>query len=277
MADHDARTETPPHGGWKLVPYALTDAMYDAFASVNCTRSDIDERFTFSGDFGNFIVCYQAMLNAAPAPLSASAALDAEWCMDAFWRVNPGRNATVPSLYLLAFAREVLRVHAARSSIEPLKLWDCAAMSIDEKYRPARPSSADNGLLQIAEVMAATGASAAHVVELIRASRSTLERTDDGFCRSCVGGLCVTGPECVTTSNTRNGKGNGYSASPSRVTDRGDDAPRLGAESGRGRQREEMPAVSGSIDECAACGGDGVEPNTHGRRTCTICGGKSRK
>ena len=51
-----------------------------------------------------------------------SGALDAEWCVDAFWRVNPGRNATVPSLYLLDFAREVLRVHgstALSESVQP--------------------------------------------------------------------------------------------------------------------------------------------------------------
>lgn len=42
--------------------------------------------------------------------------LDAQWCMDAFWRVNPGRNATVPSLYLLDFAREVLRVFGSPPS-----------------------------------------------------------------------------------------------------------------------------------------------------------------
>lgn len=41
---------------------------------------------------------------------------DAQWCVDAFWRVNPGGNATVPSLYLLDFAREVLRVHGTRSA-----------------------------------------------------------------------------------------------------------------------------------------------------------------
>jgi hypothetical protein len=44
------------------------------------------------------------------------AALTPDWCMDAFWRANPGRNATVPSLYLLDFAREVLRVHGVQSA-----------------------------------------------------------------------------------------------------------------------------------------------------------------
>jgi hypothetical protein len=38
--------------------------------------------------------------------------LTPDWCMDAFWRANPGRNAVVPSLYLLDFAREVLRAFA---------------------------------------------------------------------------------------------------------------------------------------------------------------------
>jgi hypothetical protein len=41
--------------------------------------------------------------------------LTPEWCVDAFYRVNPGallswRAGGVPSLYLLDFAREVLRV-----------------------------------------------------------------------------------------------------------------------------------------------------------------------
>jgi hypothetical protein len=44
------------------------------------------------------------------------AALTPDWCMDAFWRANPGRNAVVPSLYLLDFAREVLRVHGVQSA-----------------------------------------------------------------------------------------------------------------------------------------------------------------
>ena len=54
---------------------------------------------------------------SASTPASSAEPLTPDWCMDAFWRVNPGRNAVVPSLYLLDFAREVLRVHgAARSS-----------------------------------------------------------------------------------------------------------------------------------------------------------------
>ena len=60
------------------------------------------------------LAAYRAMLSAAPARAEAQqSAPDAQWCMDAFWRVNPGRNATVPSLYLLDFAREVLRVYGA--------------------------------------------------------------------------------------------------------------------------------------------------------------------
>lgn len=46
--------------------------------------------------------------------------LTPEWCMEAFWRVNPGGNAVVPSLYLLDFAREVLRVHAPSAEVEPI-------------------------------------------------------------------------------------------------------------------------------------------------------------
>lgn len=49
---------------------------------------------------------------------SSTAALTPEWCYEAFWRVNPGGNATVPSLYLLDFAREVLRVHGAPSATD---------------------------------------------------------------------------------------------------------------------------------------------------------------
>lgn len=52
----------------------------------------------------------------SPFVRSEIAMLDPDWCMDTFWRVNPGGNATVPSLYLLHFAREVLRVHGARLS-----------------------------------------------------------------------------------------------------------------------------------------------------------------
>lgn len=52
-----------PEGQW--VPKEPTEAMYDAFASVNCTRSTDDECITFSGDFGNFFACYQAMLRAS--------------------------------------------------------------------------------------------------------------------------------------------------------------------------------------------------------------------
>jgi hypothetical protein len=48
--------------------------------------------------------------------VSHVAALTPDWCMDAFWRANPGRNAVVPSLYLLDFAREVLRVHGVQSA-----------------------------------------------------------------------------------------------------------------------------------------------------------------
>lgn len=43
--------------------------------------------------------------------------LTPDWCMDAFWRVNPGRNATVPSLYLLDFAREVLRTFSSTTGV----------------------------------------------------------------------------------------------------------------------------------------------------------------
>lgn len=51
---------------------------------------------------------------ATPAPFVAS--LTPEWCLEAFYRVNPGaserryRELGWPSLYLLDFAREVLRV-----------------------------------------------------------------------------------------------------------------------------------------------------------------------
>lgn len=56
------------------------------------------------------ILC-RAVVDSA---LSAEApTLTPEWCYESFWRVNPGGNATVPSLYLLDFAREVLRVHGA--------------------------------------------------------------------------------------------------------------------------------------------------------------------
>lgn len=55
--------------------------------------------------------------------LSEKLPLDAQWCMDAFWRVNPGRNATVPSLYLLDFAREVLRVYGAAPSATATSKW----------------------------------------------------------------------------------------------------------------------------------------------------------
>jgi hypothetical protein len=54
--------------------------------------------------------------SAAPVTPSHVAALTPDWCMDAFWRANPGRNAVVPSLYLLDFAREVLRVHGVTPS-----------------------------------------------------------------------------------------------------------------------------------------------------------------
>jgi hypothetical protein len=54
--------------------------------------------------------------SAAPVTPSHVAALTPDWCMDAFWRANPGRNAVVPSLYLLDFAREVLRVHGVQSA-----------------------------------------------------------------------------------------------------------------------------------------------------------------
>jgi hypothetical protein len=58
------------------------------------------------------------------------AALTPDWCMDAFWRANPGRNAVVPSLYLLDFAREVLRVHGVQSATAV----NCAACGA-ETYR----------------------------------------------------------------------------------------------------------------------------------------------
>jgi hypothetical protein len=35
------------------------------------------------------------------------------------------------------------------------------------------------------------------------------------------------------------------------------------------KQREAQPLVV----RCPGCDGDGVEPNTHGRRTCAVCGG----
>lgn len=77
------------------------------------------------GDLQRWRDEFKAKLSAS----SASAALDAEWCVEAFWRVNPGRNATVPSLYLLDFAREVLRVHAPQSATEahtdhPARVYD---------------------------------------------------------------------------------------------------------------------------------------------------------
>jgi hypothetical protein len=60
----------------------------------------------------------RAILEAALETMTPShvAALTPDWCMDAFWRANPGRNAVVPSLYLLDFAREVLRVHGVQSA-----------------------------------------------------------------------------------------------------------------------------------------------------------------
>lgn len=54
-----------------------------------------------------------------PPRASEGGTPSAEWCIEAFWRVNPGRNATVPSLYLLDFAREVLRVYGAPSATAP--------------------------------------------------------------------------------------------------------------------------------------------------------------
>jgi hypothetical protein len=60
--------------------------------------------------------CLQSETPAERCKEKLRPSLDAQWCMDAFWRVNPGRNATVPSLYLLDFALEVLRVYGARVS-----------------------------------------------------------------------------------------------------------------------------------------------------------------
>jgi hypothetical protein len=58
-------------------------------------------------------ICQMALDSITPSHV---AALTPDWCMDAFWRANPGRNAVVPSLYLLDFAREVLRVHGVQSA-----------------------------------------------------------------------------------------------------------------------------------------------------------------
>ena len=57
---------------------------------------------------------FRSLLAAVEPP----AVMDAQWCNDAFWRVNPGGNATVPSLYLLDFAREVLRVHGTAPAVD---------------------------------------------------------------------------------------------------------------------------------------------------------------
>jgi hypothetical protein len=59
-----------------------------------------------------------ATLKASIAPSHGGERLTPDWCMDAFWRANPGRNAVVPSLYLLDFAREVLRAFAPSASGE---------------------------------------------------------------------------------------------------------------------------------------------------------------
>lgn len=51
----------------KTFPEIPTDAMFAAFKSVNCTGAPGDERFSFSGDYGNWLACYQAMRAAAPS------------------------------------------------------------------------------------------------------------------------------------------------------------------------------------------------------------------
>lgn len=68
---------------------------------------------------------YVERLFAASVTRSAGTRIDAQWCMDTFWRINPGGNAAVPSLYLLDFAREVLRVFGTpQSASEP---FNCRA------------------------------------------------------------------------------------------------------------------------------------------------------
>lgn len=67
-------------------------------------------------EFAAWMLRNHEALVDAPNPPSEGGTPSAEWCIEAFWRVNPGRNATVPSLYLLDFAREVLRVYGAPSA-----------------------------------------------------------------------------------------------------------------------------------------------------------------
>lgn len=79
----------------------------------------------------------------ALAQRSSTGTPDAEWCMEAFWRVNPGRNATVPSLYLLDFAREVLRVYGApASAIKTPNIDGQDFYELCQEYRHARIDAA---------------------------------------------------------------------------------------------------------------------------------------
>lgn len=56
----------------RLWPEYPPDEFFDAFRSVNCHFDAEVERLTFSGDFGSWVACYQAMRRAAlatnPAP-----------------------------------------------------------------------------------------------------------------------------------------------------------------------------------------------------------------
>jgi hypothetical protein len=104
-ADYEYRDGIPKPVYDRL--HRIADALTPSHDTSVCTSKGVcDARFSQM----------QEMVKELDLLRSHVAALTPDWCMDAFWRANPGRNAVVPSLYLLDFAREVLRVHGVQSA-----------------------------------------------------------------------------------------------------------------------------------------------------------------
>jgi hypothetical protein len=110
---HDKRQDTPrtdaQHAKWRIHDDPYT-------GMVNHARQLERELAEMTAHADTWMETCRKLEDERELIPSHVAALTPDWCMDAFWRANPGRNAVVPSLYLLDFAREVLRVHGVQSA-----------------------------------------------------------------------------------------------------------------------------------------------------------------
>jgi hypothetical protein len=118
---HDKRQDTPrtdaQHAKWRIHDDPYT-------GMVNHARQLERELAEMTAHADTWMETCRKLEDERELIPSHVAALTPDWCMDAFWRANPGRNAVVPSLYLLDFAREVLRVHGVQSASGALTVSD---------------------------------------------------------------------------------------------------------------------------------------------------------